>query len=111
MPIPDEHRAIVKSLADYARHLVGDSATVTESEIETYGLPVVEIHPRVEGAVWVSLIGEQWIVVEASGPLRWELNYTEEDVATARGLIRMAVRGDMHAPSRFAKRRTYPPYF
>lgn len=78
---------MIDGLAEYMRALFGDSV-VTAGEIEAQQLPTL-------AAPGISVIGEQWIVIETGRLLsrrRWELDYSEAGVAEARQISEAASR-------------------
>ncbi len=89
---------VLQQLEDYTRSLVGDSASISrfrfddgrvEGRIEGF-----EVTPTQPGARGITVIAEQWILVEIGRQGgRWELDYTEDDTALARELIAAVVAG------------------
>ncbi len=93
----------VDELADYARALVGDTASVERQSVGT-GLPTLWIEPVNPRSRRVSIIGEAWLIVqlgEQGG--RWELDYEEADVALAKALIEAAHAGRVVERAAFAR--------
>lgn len=81
-------RAVVRSLAEFAKELFAGRVV----EGESAGL----LHFHVELGRWpryLSLIGEQWIVIEVGMSRRWELNYDEQGIEEARRILREAHAG------------------
>jgi hypothetical protein len=81
-PIPAEHRAAFSELVDVARELF-DPADVAASVIGPGSADLPSL--TVPG---LSLVGEQWIVVEYAGGRRLELDWQPADLERAATLIR-----------------------
>ena len=96
------HRA-VDQLADFARALVGETASVERATVGP-DIPSLWIEPVNPRSRSVSILGEQWLIVqlgEQGG--RWELNYEESDIAVAKALIAAAHAGRVIERVAFAR--------
>ncbi|HEX6953336.1 MAG TPA: hypothetical protein VF156_00535 [Agromyces sp.] len=93
MSVGEHERSIVGDLAEFTRALCGTRAVVTESSSFEAHIPTLNVIPRRRGAKGISIIGEQQIVLTVGRGLRWELDYTDNDVAEARKIIRAVVEG------------------
>lgn len=112
MSVGEHERSIVGDLAEFTRALCGTRAVVTESTRSEARLPTVNVTPHRRGAKRISVIGEQRIVLTVGRGLRWELDYTDDDVAEARNVIRAVVeRRDTQVLRwpRLHRLRTYRP--
>jgi hypothetical protein len=88
-----ESNRAVDELVEYARSLVGGSASVERRGVGGLlpALWIEPVNPRAR-SVWVG--AEQWLVVqlgEQGG--RWELGYEDSDMSLAKGLIAAAFAG------------------
>ena len=95
----------VDDLAEFARDLAGESARVERGDVGP-GLPTLWIEPVNPRARSVSIIGEQWLVVqlgEEGG--RWELDYDDADLSLAKRLIEAAHAGRIVERVAFARSR------
>lgn len=84
---------MIDDLATYARSLTHGEAVDIEKH-PVAGLPTFILHPG-EGKPSLSVIGQQWIVIESDSGLGWELDYTPQGIATAKLLIDHAVAGTL----------------
>ncbi|MFP7834642.1 hypothetical protein [Marisediminicola sp. LYQ134] len=81
MPIPPHHEAAFLRLTDAARRVFGTHhVSVTVLDPDTSRLPLLEVPG-------LSVIGEQWIVVEFDGGRRLELDWDELGIERALSLL------------------------
>lgn len=76
-----------------ARRIVGSRARVIAEQPD--GIPVIRVLPHRQGARSVTLIADQWIVleVESGGGGRWELTYDESGISFAEKAIEAVAAG------------------
>ena len=104
-PQGDPSNRAVDDLAEFVRDLAGNSARVERGDVGP-GLPTLWIEPVNPCARSVSIIGEQWLVVqlgEEGG--RWELDYDDADLLLAKRLIHAAYAGRVVERLTFARSR------
>lgn len=107
-----ERRRRLDELEAHLRSRVGDRATVdTEDFWPTEhngpaGVRTVVATPRRTGAVPISIVQEQWLVVSV-GRIggRWELGYTDADVRLGRQFVDAAVAGRVSETFAFGRSR------
>ncbi|MDT0143675.1 hypothetical protein [Microbacterium sp. PRC9] len=81
-------------LIDLVRQLTTDTATVDRTDADIHGIQFADVQPRNPHAVTVSLIAEQWLIIQLGDPGgRWELDYDDQSLALAESLVRAAIAG------------------
>lgn len=82
--------ALAAELTDY----VADSASVSIDSVSQGQIMTMSVEPRNKDSRPISLIAEQWLVLTVgNNGGRWELDYTEDDIALALDIMRSVVDG------------------
>lgn len=106
IPEFEDHWRAFDAVINYTRGLVGDDATEDLGYVEHGQIGVCDFVPKNPRACGINLIAEQWLIVtvgDVGG--RWELAYTDEDLAFARRIIAATVAGRIEERSAIGRSR------
>ena len=99
-----EQWRVFDAMVDYSRELIGPAATYDVEEGGAIGL--LYITPSNPRARAINVITEQWLIVTV-GPNggRFELGFTDADIALAKGIVAATVAGRIEERSALGRSR------
>lgn len=106
IPEFEERWRSFEAVVEYTRGLVGDDATDDLGYVMNGRIGVCDFAPNNPNACAINIIAEQWLIVTV-GSLggRWELEYTDEHMVLAKGIIAAAVAGRIEERRAFGRSR------
>ncbi len=103
-PAFEENFQVFDQVVSYTRDLAGDSATYQQEDVHHGRIGVFDAWPVNPRARHISLIAEQFFILTVGDEGgRWEMGYSDEDVALVRDIIAATVAGritERSAPGR-----------
>ncbi|MEX0153471.1 hypothetical protein [Microbacterium sp. LMI1-1-1.1] len=87
-----EQEAALSTLIAHAEGVAGDTAVVRRRSLTGLAVDVIDVAPHNPRAAHVAITAEQWLIVSV-GRGRWELDYSDTDIALAKRLMDAAVFG------------------
>lgn len=102
----EDHWRAFDEVLEYARELVGDSATEALGYVMNGQIGVCDFIPKNPRARGISIVAEQWLILTVGDDGgRWELDYTDEDMTLARRIIAATVAGRIEERRAFGRSR------
>ncbi|MFZ8756484.1 hypothetical protein ACO03V_03575 [Microbacterium sp. HMH0099] len=91
-----EQEAALSALVAHADLVAGDTAVVRRRSLTGLAVDVIDVAPHNPRAASVTITAEHWLIVVV-GRGRWELDYSDTDIALAKRLMDAAVFGHVRA--------------